>query len=252
MKLSIIRLLLSTLIIVLLSTGCSNNLRKEWRESVKNKQKSQKENLTGEVPQLTLEEQLAEIDASLQVKTIKKNIARYEKQLQKAHTSLYDKSQAMRALGLIYLNNQLYLAALEQFEQALNITPQNAMLHYYAGISSGWMSNLEANSTKRTQYKEQALFHLERASEINPNHAETALALATLYTEQEKLSQAQFQLKRYKSMRPHSLDAMLLEASIATKQKQFALARELYQKIIQESQQSALKEQAQRALDLLP
>ncbi|NIZ47504.1 tetratricopeptide repeat protein [Entomospira nematocerorum] len=252
MKLPTIRLLLIILSAMFFYSGCSNNLRKEWRESVKNKQNSVKESLAAETATLTLEQQLAEIDGTLQVQAIKKNIARYEKQLQKAHTSLYDKSQAMRALGIIYLNNQLYLAALDQFEQALAITPHNGMLHYYAGISSGWMSNLESNSIKRTQYKEQALFHLEKSSEINPNHAETALALSTLYIEMDKLSQAQFQLKRYKSMRPHSLDAMLLEASIATKQKQFSLARELYQKIIQESNQPSLQEQAQRAFDLLP
>lgn len=200
---------------------------------------------------VSLAEQLAEFEESKSVKTTKRIIQRNQKKLHKAQLALYSQAQAQRALGLLYLNQQFYEAALEQFQLALRLTPANALLHYYAGVSSGWMSNLESDTIKRQEFVELALFHLNKSSELNSSHADTALALATLYTEIEDLNKARFQLKRYQSLDPNSMDAKLIEASILVKEENYTVARNIYQQILQESKSTFLRDQASRGLEAI-
>jgi tetratricopeptide (TPR) repeat protein len=241
-------ILLFSLLSIMLAS-CDSAVRKEWRQSSRSAQ--EKSPLSN--PTLSMEERLAEIDKLVSVQEIKKDIKRYQKELDRAQIALHDKAQAERALGLLYLNQQAYAAAYQQFAQALKLSPANAMLHYYAGVSSGWMSNLDASASGRASYHEQALFHLTTAARLDPNHGETALALAGLYADKdETLDQALIQLRRYKSLHPGSMPAILVEARIATKERNFRLARELYQRVLTESDDKALQAQAQSGLSILP
>nr|WP_249050249.1 hypothetical protein [Entomospira culicis] len=242
---------------LLIVTSCGRSLRSEWIDSAKNIKDVQKVN-----PKQESEEELAkrlrEFDQSLSVQEARRMIKRQEKQLQKALIALYDKSLAYEMLGTLYLNQKFYQAALEQFELALEIRPASATLHYYAGVSSGWVSTLSIDPIKQATYQEKALAHLLKSYEIDPNHAPTSLALASIYVQDTSmLGQAKMYVKRYQSLHPQSQEAQLLLAHITLKEGNYLQARNLYQQIIDEANRNPdlhkyYIDQANAGLALIP
>jgi len=149
-------------------------------------------------------------------------ILEYQKTVdEKVHAS--DRiSYYYKMLGLEYMKKKMYGEAYGAYAQAIEISPQNANLYYYAGICAAYMSKAEigladGSEAKRQDYLSKAEKCYKRAIEVDPTDYRTMYALAVLYA---------LELNRPEAAAP------LIQAYIAKNEKdsnaRFLLARVRY------------------------
>jgi tetratricopeptide (TPR) repeat protein len=91
-----------------------------------------------------------------------------------------------KMLGSAYLTKRMYGKALEAFQAAVELTPDNASLFYFIGVSAGYMSKAEEASRAGAQPGAKQLLDLaekayKRALEIDGTNVRAIYGLAVLY-----------------------------------------------------------------------
>ncbi len=109
-------------------------------------------------------------------------------------------SASHHALGKLYLAEQKLAQAIDQFEQALNLDPNNAQAHSDLGaalLEQGNADSSNENSGQKLTRLSQSIEHLNRALELNDSLLEALFNRALCYQSMMLLQQAREAWQKY-------------------------------------------------------
>lgn len=158
----------------------------------------------------------------------------------------------LRLLSVEYMRQELYGPALKSLEEAIQIEPQNPILHYYAGVSAGHLAKAQARPEARSNFLGMAERSYLRAIELDPTYHDALYAVSVLYV---------FELNQPERAIPHL--TALLDRSPGNSSALFLVARAhaalgsvdealaAYDRIIETATDTEIKEAARRNRRLL-
>lgn len=86
-----------------------------------------------------------------------------------------------KLIGKAYLDNGNYGLALEAFDNAIQVQPENAVLFYYAGVSAANQAKADVNDKSNQQSLfEKAANYYKRSIELDPSYTQASYGLAVL------------------------------------------------------------------------
>jgi tetratricopeptide (TPR) repeat protein len=181
---------------------------------------------------------------------IQASILEYQKVVEKKVHASDRISYYYKMLGLEYMKRKMYGEAYKAFAQALEISPQNANLYYYAGICAAYMSKSEigledGSDAKRLDYLSKAEKAYKRSLDIEHENSRTMYALAVLYAlELSRPDDAAPLLEDYMSRNVKDVSSRFLMASVRYSQGRYEDALVLYDWIYSNSTLESEKRQA--------
>jgi tetratricopeptide (TPR) repeat protein len=139
----------------------------------------------------------------------------------------------------------MYGPAREYFLKSLEIYPNNHLIQYYTGLSSAQTVGAQASEAQRTFRLEEAAYHYQRATELKGNYFEALYALSVLYIfELDRALEAEDYVQRALEVRPGSQKARFLLAAIRVIQNRYEEAIEIYDQIIEETEDATMQQRA--------
>ena len=162
-----------------------------------------------------------------------------------------------KILGSRYLDKKMYKNALETFEKAVEIYPENQNLYYNIGVCAANMAKGALDFEVRGQdvsikYFDLAARSYKRAIELDPRYSKAIYALSVLYVfelarpeEAIPLLEGEIEGK----MKPLDELFLLAQAYVATSHNEKAIAA--YKKIMELSGSAKQKKQAQENIDII-
>ena len=139
------------------------------------------------------------------------------------------------ALGYGFFNARIFARALESFELAISVFPENGLLYYYAGISAanlGKASVGRKGMAERASWFARAEAYYLRAVEIDPRHVGALYALAVIYVfELNRTADAEPLLDRIMKIESRNIDALFLLGTVVYKLGRLEEAVALYERI---------------------
>lgn len=109
-----------------------------------------------------------------------------------------DISRRLTQLGERYLNETNYEAAIEQFREALKLTPRDTQAQFLLARACYSAGNVE-----------EAIQAYARVLDTDPRHLEARLALASIYRNRGQWSDAEREYRRIINLDPHSEQAQV-------------------------------------------
>lgn len=162
-----------------------------------------------------------------------------------------------KMLGARYLDHKMYKNALECFEKALELYPENQNLYYQVGVCAANMAKGALDFEVRGQDVSRKYFDLaarsyKRAIELDPHYSKAVYALSVLYVfelarpeEAIPLLEGEIEGK----MKPLDELFLLAQAYVADGSNDKAIG--VYNKIIELSGSATQKKQAKENIDIL-
>ena len=162
-----------------------------------------------------------------------------------------------KMLGTRYLDKKMYKNALECFEKAVEIYPENQNLYYKIGVCAANMAKGALDFEVRGQDVSMRYFDLasrsyKRAIELDPSYGKAIYALSVLYIfelarpeEAIPLLEGEIEGK----MKPLDELFLLAQAYVASNKNDKAI--EAYKRIIELSGSATQKKQAKENIDIL-
>ena len=126
-----------------------------------------------------------------------------ENQLKRAEDWLLVKTKDLHTPALLHARGQFHLArgsfdnAIQQFEAALKLDPNNAPLHSDLGVAWLEKATHDRASSQSNQLFAQSRQHLEQALQLDANHLEALFNLALLEFRQSLWKQAEERWQLY-------------------------------------------------------
>lgn len=163
-----------------------------------------------------------------------------------------------KILGTRYMDKKMYKKALECFQKALEIYPENPNLFYRSGIAAGQCAkdsldfDLNGNDSLKQKYFELAVSCHKRAIEIEPNYYSAMYALSVLYVfELDEPAEAIPILEKLVENKKKPLDELFLlgRAYYVTGNSERAI--ECYKRIIDTSGSAVHRKRAKENMDLI-
>ncbi|MFO7731116.1 MAG: hypothetical protein R6V86_10150 [Spirochaetia bacterium] len=150
-----------------------------------------------------------------------------------------------KMLALEYMDQEMYGPAREYFLKSLEISPNNHLVQYYAGLSSAQTAGAQENRAQRVSRIEDAAYHYQRAVELKSDYYEALYALSVLYIfELDRALEAEEYVQRALEVRPGSQKTRFLLAAIRVIQNRYEEAIEIYDQIIEESEDATIQQRA--------
>ncbi len=150
-----------------------------------------------------------------------------------------------RMLAMEYMDQEMYGPAFETLLKAMEIYPNNHLLHYYAGVASSQLGETRPSKEGRREMLEQAARYHERALELNGTYVEALYALSVLYVfELDRPFDAEEHVEKIIEIRSDHYRAMFLLARIRVEQNRIEEAVEIYTNIADKSPQEEMVERA--------
>jgi len=150
-----------------------------------------------------------------------------------------------KMLALEYMDQEMYGPAREYFLKSLEVYPNNHLVQYYTGLASAQTVGAQANEAQRSSRLEEAAYHYQRAVELKSDYFEALYALSVLYIfELDRALQAEEFVQRALEVRPRSQKARFLLAAIRVRQNRFEEAIEIYNQIIEETEDATMQQRA--------
>ena len=150
-----------------------------------------------------------------------------------------------RMLAMKYLDEEMYGPALDNFANALEIYPNNHILHYYSGVAKSQLAKTVAQESARMAALEEAAHYYERAVELKGNYADALYALSVLYIfELDRVYEAEPYVQKLIGIRSDHYRAKFLLARIRLEQNRAEEAVEIYTEIAEEAPQEEMVERA--------
>ena len=162
-----------------------------------------------------------------------------------------------KILGTRYLDKKMYKKALECFEKAVDIYPENQNLYYKVGVCAANMAKGALDFELRGQDMQLKYFDLasrayKRAIEIEPTYSKAIYALSVLYIfELEKPKEAIPLLESEIEGKMKPLDELFLLAQAYVGSNNNEKAIDAYKRIIELSGSKEQKRKAQENIDIL-
>jgi len=185
-----------------------------------------------------------EIDAE-RIKELEEHIKRYSDETEQLVKDTGKLGIYYKMLALDYMDEEMYGPAVEYFGKALEIYPNNHVLHYYMGLSQSQFAGAQEGEDKRIEMLNEAAYHHQRAVELKPDYFDALYALSVLYIfELDKPIAAEEYVQRALAIKPKNVNTLFLLARIRVIQGRFEEAVEVYDRIIEESESVEVRNRA--------
>ncbi len=176
---------------------------------------------------------------------LKKDINKYRKIVDEKIDAAEKLGTYYKLIGLKYLDYSMYRLALEAFEEALDIYPENANVLYYAGLTSARLSKTEASQVESTNLLNQAVRYYSASLSVNSRFSSPMYGLAILYVyevDQPELAVPLMEL--YNTIQKSSMNGRFLLAAALYASGREGEAVDAYNFIIDRSENSLEVESA--------
>jgi tetratricopeptide (TPR) repeat protein len=170
------------------------------------------------------------------IKELEQKISELKKDVERTIEATYDLAVYNKMLALEYIELEMYGPALEALRKAIEISPANRLLFYYAGVCSAQMSKSTNLETERKRYLEDAEFYYSRAIELKNNYVEALFGLAVIYVfELDRPLDAKGLLEDVLRYSSSNTQAMFLLARVNVQLGDVETAIDLYERIEENS-----------------
>ncbi len=151
-----------------------------------------------------------------------------------------------KMLGKLYLENKMYLLALDQFKEASLIYPENPILFYYAGLCSARYSKSVIDDPESFKYIQDAVKYYEKAVSLDSKYSNAIYALSVLYVfELDRPADAAVLLNSLIEFETKNYDAYFLLANAYVRMGRIDDAISVYDRIIKTSDNKVFREKAE-------
>jgi len=188
---------------------------------------------------------------------LRQAIALYEDQIERnvkegAQTGVYWKILAVRLA-----DRNMHNSALEALERAIYYNSEDAILYYLTGVSAAQAAKSVIGFSANADIERDRLYQLSengylRALDIDITYTRPMYGLAVLYVfELDRPKDAVVYLERYLQLSPSDVSAMFVLARAHFMQEQYSRAIEVYDRIIDRTRDSKMREEAQNNRDYI-
>lgn len=181
------------------------------------------------------------------IEELEEDVAALRETVDDHFEAMRDLRSAHRALGMRYLEEEMYGAAVEQFEAAAEIDSGNATIYYYTGVAAGNHAGGALDEEERSARLEQAERAYLRALELRSRYPAAAYGLAILYAyELDRPDEARTYVDRVLDWRGQDSRARAVSAYIYAAQGRIDEALREYDRVIEETDDEEFREEAMR------
>jgi tetratricopeptide (TPR) repeat protein len=181
------------------------------------------------------------------IQEIKKELNRWEKELNDAITAGRNTGRFYRTLGMKYLDYKMYGPARDSFSRSLEFSPENGRLYYYRGVAISRLALTRSDETERLKELNEAEQDYLRAIKIEPNFTPPYYSLSILYIfELDRAFEAEKYLEKYVSIERSDSKGHMLYAQLLEDMGQFEQAMDQYNKVLSLPGSEVEKEQARQ------
>ncbi|HDQ14743.1 MAG TPA: hypothetical protein ENN41_08010 [Sediminispirochaeta sp.] len=192
-----------------------------------------------------------EVDAQ-RVKELERHIKKFSDEAEETVKMTGELGIYYRMVALEYMDQEMFGPALDYLFKALEVYPNNHILHYYTGLSLSQYSGAAENAGEREARLREAAYHYQRAVELRSSYFEAHYALAVLYIyELDRLRDAEEHILRALDLRSGDTKSLFLLAHIRVVQRRIEEAVEVYERIIDESSSEEARRRARENLEML-
>ncbi|MDA3808780.1 MAG: hypothetical protein PF518_00485 [Spirochaetaceae bacterium] len=142
-----------------------------------------------------------------------------------------------KLIGLKYLDYSMFHLALESFEKALEIYPENPNVLYYAGLTSARLSKTAGSESERNDFIDRAVRYYKASMSLKSRFSSPMYGLAVLYV--YELNQPELAiplLETYNSIQKSSMNGRFLMAAALFASGKESKAIDVYNWIIEKSE----------------
>jgi len=183
------------------------------------------------------------------IKEIRKEINKWEKELNDAITAGRNTGRYYRVLGLKFMDYKMYAPARDSFSRAIEITPENARLYYYRGVAVSRLAIARDNEEERGMELEQSEKDYQRGIALDPKFMPPYYSLAILYIyELDRPFEAEPYLQKFLEVERSDGRARLLYGQLLEQMGQPEKAMDQYTKLLSLSGYTEEKKQAEAYL----
>ncbi len=177
---------------------------------------------------------------------LKEDIKKFKDILEEKVEAARGLGSSYKMLGKLYLENEMYLLAFEQFKKAAEIYPENPILYYYAGLCSARYSKSVVDSPERFDYIQTALANYKRAVDLDNKYSKAVIALSVLYLyELENPAEAAVILNNLIEFESRNYEALFLLANAYIQLGKIDEAISVYENIAKTADSKTYKKQAE-------
>ncbi|MCK5737449.1 MAG: tetratricopeptide repeat protein, partial [Spirochaetaceae bacterium] len=168
------------------------------------------------------------------ISELKADIRGVEKQVEKTIEAVRDKGTYWRLLGIKYMDYKMWDDALDAFDQAVEIYPENASLLYNRALSASQMALSVDTPELRSSYISRAEKGYVRAISVNPRFTPSLYALSVLLVfELDRPLEAAPLLEDYLKIERSNINGRFLLARVYLEAGRKSEALNLYDEIIE-------------------
>jgi len=176
---------------------------------------------------------------------LKQDIAKFSKLLNEKVDAAEKLGTYYKLIGLKYIDYGMYGLALESFQDALAIYPENPHVLYYAGLCSARLYKTEGSIVKSGQYLDQAVRYYEASLAVKNRFSSPMYGLAVLYVYELNMPELAIPLlEMYNTIQKSSMDGRFLLAAAHYAAGDEDRAVDLYNDIIEKADDRELVEAA--------
>lgn len=190
-------------------------------------------------------ERTAALEGDKTYTELKRDINKFRKTLDEKVDAAEKLGTYYKLIGLKYIDYSMYGLALEAFEEALAIYPENPNVLYYAGLCSARLYKTEGSPDKSQEYLQQAVRYYKGSLAVNNRFSSPMYGLAVLYVyELDQPELAVPLLEMYNSIQKSSFDGQFVLAAAYYGAGDENGAVDTYNAIIEKADDSELVEAA--------
>jgi tetratricopeptide (TPR) repeat protein len=167
------------------------------------------------------------------IREIRKEINRWEKELNDAITAGKNTGRYYRVLGLKFLDYKMFSPARDSFSRALEITPENGRLYYYRAVAVSRLAISRDNPAEKLEELTLAERDYLKAILLEPQFMSPYYSLAILYIyELSRPFEAEPYLRKYLDMERSDGRALLLYGQLMEQMGKPEKAMDQYTKLL--------------------
>ncbi len=186
-----------------------------------------------------------------EIREIRKELNRWEDELNDAITAGRNTGRFYRTLGLKFLDYKMYGPARDSFSRSLEFSPENGRLYYYRGVAQSRLALTTQSPEQKQDEMEMVEQDYLRAIQVEPRFMSPYFSLAILYIyELNRPFEAQPYLEEYLSVERSDSKAHLLYGQLLEDMGSLEEALDHYNKVLtlpgSEEQKQQTREYIQR------
>ncbi len=179
------------------------------------------------------------------IREIKKEINRWEKELNDAIDAARHTGRFYKTLGLKYMDYKMFGPAARSFSRAIEITPENARLYYYRGVANGRLAVSRDDAVQKAEELLSVEKDYLRAVSLESRFMPPYYSLAVLYIyELGRPFEAASYLDKYLEVERSDGRALLLYGQLLEQMGRQEEAVDIYRKLLSLTDFKAEQEQA--------